>query len=130
MGLRDEITDYLNELEVDLADDAGMRPSVIWKGLTFPCVYTTERRGTEIVRGGHAETIQLTVKIRRELMRPPITVDSIVDIIIIGIGADSDTANPKSRDSVKRNEKKYRVISANQDPTGAYWELELGSMNR
>ena len=82
MGLRDEITSYLDELEADLADEDGLRPSIIWKGITYPCVYSTERRGTEIVRGGHAELIQLTAKIRKELMPFPITVDSTIDSAI------------------------------------------------
>ena len=123
-------------------------PIFIWHGQQFPCVTTVIRRGTEISIGGHELTVDLTVLVRKNATRIPITADNTivtVDSTFITVDQDaeevglSDNPNvnttilkpaPTAGKKLAHGRKQYRIINVGDAPGGSHWEIDLADVSR
>lgn len=124
MTLQDEIIGTLEELEADLGTIL-ITPT----GRELPCVPSMEEVGSTVEVGPQLEVITMAVRVRKSLFvtadNTVITADS--DVIL----ADNSTGRARSGGANYRTGgfrgKNYRVLKVDEDPTGAYFKIFMGS---
>ena len=126
MSIRDEIADALEELESDLADHEGVSQKLILpSGAEIPCVPSMESVGDIIIIGGREEEITVVVRVRKtHFITADLTTVTVDSEVIL---ADNDTPRPRAGKKPTFRGKTYRVLAREEDPSGAYFRIKMGS---
>ncbi len=126
MSIRNEIAEALEELESDLIDESGETQKLILpSGLEIPCVPSMESIGDIIIVGGREEEIAIVVRVRKShfITADLTTITADSDVIL----ADNETPRLRSGKKPQFRGNTYRVLTSEQDPSGAYFRVKLGS---
>jgi len=126
MSIQEEIAGTLEELEGDLVPSGSANQMLVLpNGKELPWVPSMELVGTEILVCGQAALVTCSGNVRKEHFLTAdlttLTVDSTVALV--------DNQTPRLRAGKKPvfRSKQYRVLSSDEDPTGAYFHVRLGS---
>lgn len=98
---------------------------ILPSGKEVPCVPQMESVSNIIIIGGREEVIAATVNVRKSHFitadMTTLTVDS--ELIL----ADNDTPRPRTGKKPQFRGKTYRFLTVEQDPSGAYFRVKMGS---
>lgn len=108
-------------------------PTIVYMGTSIPCTISTERRGLELQVGGHIQTVQMSLIVRRTaIATAALTMDSTLitmDSTIFTMDATSTTPEFKSRRRLTKGARVYRIASLVEDPTQTFIEVDLVDVN-
>lgn len=122
MSLRDDIAGALEELEDELGAE-----TFTWKGAEIPCVPNLLNRGAVVVSGGFEATVNFTLVVRKENF---ISADStLVTVDSELYTMDSNKPHPVAGRTLTFRGKTYKILTATEDPSRAYYKLDLGDRN-
>jgi hypothetical protein len=122
MSLRDDIAGALEELEDELGAE-----TFTWKGAEIPCVPNLLNRGALVVSGGFEATVNFTLVVRKENF---ISADStLVTVDSELYTMDSNKPHPVAGRTLTFRGKTYKILTATEDPSRAYYKLDLGDRN-
>lgn len=121
MSFKSEIESALEEIEGDLPEMTLTLP----QGAVIPCVPSMEDMSSEIAIGAQIEGNVVVVRVRKSWFitsdLTTITSDSTVLL------SDNDTPRLRSGKTPVFRGKTYRVLKSQEDPSGAYFKVFLGS---
>jgi hypothetical protein len=126
MYLNEFIADALQGLEIDCGSSDGPQ-TFTWKGVEVPCVSNMLEKGTSVIVGGKEWTIQETLNVRKSNFLSAdstlITADS--DLYTVDNGMRQPVAGVKL---IFRGHT-FKILTASEDPTRAYYKLTLVDAN-
>lgn len=129
MTLRSMITEALEELEqLQSPNDATPTHTLRYRGRTFPCVLSTERRGEELVVGGILRRVELTAKIRAALFDPILSADTnVVTADSSEVTMDASLIAPRPNKDIELTSRNttYRIARVEVDGSEAYFSIDL-----
>lgn len=107
-------------------------PTFTWNGDSIPCMVNSERRGTVLEIGGLALEVELTLIVRKSLIRGGITADSTIVLVdstdwTVDSGVDKE---PNPGKKLIRKGRTYRIASVRIAGTDSHYELDLVSPNK
>lgn len=112
-------------------------PKIYFRNGKYPCVPSTERRGTVLERGGKMMEVTLTVHVRKDAIPSPVTAeDENVSVEwdapdVLEAGANTPISEtPRSGRRAGRNKVLYRIISVHDSAPGSHWVLDLADAKR
>jgi hypothetical protein len=125
----DELESPLEELETDLGS-----ATFTFNGVAYPCILSTETRGSDLESGGYVSDVDLTILVRRSQLPSALTVDStLVTADSTAYTADNNTIHPRpgNRASTSVNGSRvYRVIEIRLVPGGSHYEVRCMDANK
>lgn len=122
-ALGDEISAALSELEADIGE------TILYRGLTLPCIPNGANRGMTVVIGAKEVTVAFTINIRKNLF---FSVDSTmvsVDATVSPYFADYDLRRPVSGLVFNYRGRDYKIANVTDDPTGTFYGLVMVDPN-
>lgn len=123
MSFQSDIADCLDELVTELTGTLGA-PTFTWKGVEVPCVPDESSRGTMAVSGGHEDIIALKIRVKRSHFRSVDTTLETVDSELITM--DNNMPHPVAGRTTVFRGKDYKILTASEDSSRAFYKLELG----
>lgn len=126
MSFRDDIAGVLEEFEDALAF-GGEVQTFTWKGAEIPCVPDQLNRGAVVVSGGHELTVGFTLRVRRDNFQSADDTLTTVDSELVTM--DSNVPHPVAGRTLTFRGKSYKILTATEDSSRAYYKLDLGDRN-
>jgi hypothetical protein len=127
--ISDELESPLEELEDDLGS-----ATFVFKGVSYPCIFGTESRGSDLESGGFVPDANVTILVRRSQMPSALSVDStLVTVDSTDYTADNDTTPPRagnSATSTTNGTRSYRVVDVRIVPGGSHYEILCVDINQ
>lgn len=118
MSFKTDIAAALEELEDTLGTE-----TFTWKGAEVPCVPNQLNRGTLIIVGGAERTIDFTLVVRKAHF---LSADSTIVTVDSDLWtADSNMPHPVAGKDLEFRGKAYRILTATEDSSRAYYKLDL-----
>jgi hypothetical protein len=120
MSIQSEIIDCLEDLEGDLGESITTAANAV-----IPCVPSMEGISAEIAIGPQVEGNLVQVRVRKSYF---VTADNtLITVDSDELLADNSTKRPHTGVKLTYRGKVYRCLKYEEDPSGAYFKLYLGS---
>ena len=126
MSFKSDIEAGLEEIEEELAV-AGVKETFTWKGAEVPCVPNLLNRGALVVSGGHEATVGFTLVVRKSNFLSVDTTLYTADTELFTM--DNNKPHPVAGRSLDFRGKNYKILTATEDPSRAYYKLDLADRN-
>ena len=99
-----------------------------WRGAEIPCVPNGASVGTTVEVGGYQETVALVLYVKRDRF---LTMDSTLVTMDSNLFTmDNDKPKPVSGRKLTFNGREYRILTAREDGSRAYYTLNLADPKR
>ena len=113
--------------------EGGNPATFIYRDGRYPCVATTERRGAIVISGGVEYEVSLSLLVRKAAtpgivyaMDEDISVDwAAQDVLTAGAGSTPTAYAPFAARRIGKDNRLYRIISVNDNPSGSHWTIDL-----